>query len=93
MVKFFSAAFIISLTASCTKIETSKPVTALVEQQVSSVVSCDPAAKMTLYCGFKNPEDIVIVPGGGKIISKRNGRIYDSPSRRTSAVRPRLWRT
>ena len=79
MVKFFSAAFIISLTASCTKIETSKTVTALVEQQVSSVVSCDPAAKMTLYCGFKNPEDIVIVPGGEKLLVSEMGEFMIHP--------------
>ena len=43
-------------------------------------VSCDPLHGMTPYCGFKNPEDLIPVPGGKKLVVSEMGEfMLDSP--------------
>jgi hypothetical protein len=43
-------------------------------------INCDPLHGMTPYCGFKNPEDLVIVPGGEKLLVSEMGEfMLDAP--------------
>lgn len=43
-------------------------------------VKCEPLDGMTPYCEFKNPEDLVIVPGGEKLLVSEMGEfMLDTP--------------
>lgn len=53
--------------------------TAITEKVASQNVSCDPAAGLTLYCGFENPEDLVIVPGGEYLLVSEMGEFMIHP--------------
>lgn len=45
-------------------------------------ISCEPLHGMTPYCGFKNPEDLVIIPGGKKLLVSEMGEfMLDSPGK------------
>lgn len=84
MVRILSIALIFFLTACGGSTETQIPETqapevAVVEPQVSLGVSCDPAAGLTLHCGFENPEDLVIVPGGEKLLVSEMGEFMIHP--------------
>jgi len=57
----------------------SSDTTASTENTVSQNVSCDPAAGLTPYCGFKNPEDLVIVPGGEYLLASEMGEFMIHP--------------
>lgn len=44
------------------------------------LLSCEPMAGMTPYCGFKNPEDLVKIPGADLLIVSEMGEFMaDSP--------------
>jgi hypothetical protein len=43
-------------------------------------VTCEPLVGMTPYCGFKNPEDLIPVPGGEKLLVSEMGEfMLDTP--------------
>ena len=42
------------------------------------IVGCEPGAGMTPDCRFRNPEDLVAVPGGGKLIVSQMGAMDGS---------------
>ncbi|MFT7244294.1 MAG: sugar lactone lactonase YvrE [Candidatus Azotimanducaceae bacterium] len=87
MVRILSVALIIFLTACGGSTETTEthspetqaPEVTVVESQVSAGVSCDPAAGLTLNCGFENPEDLVIMPGGEKLLVSEMGEFMIHP--------------
>ena len=46
----------------------------------TSLLSCEPMAGMTAYCGFKNPEDLVLVPGTNRLLVSEMGEfMMDTP--------------
>tara|TARA_R110002072_G_scaffold31735_12_gene97630 strand:- start:1718 stop:2860 length:1143 start_codon:yes stop_codon:yes gene_type:complete len=49
------------------------------EAHHANTVSCDPSAGMTLFCGFENPEDLVIVPGGEQLLVSEMGEFMIHP--------------
>jgi len=79
MFKILSAALIIFLTACGGLNEKNEAGATFIEQQESFAVSCDPAAGLTLYCGFENPEDLAIVPGGEKLLVSEMGEFMIHP--------------
>jgi hypothetical protein len=48
--------------------------------QVEAVTSCEPVGSATPICGFKNPEDLVALPGGEAILVSEFGAMEgDTP--------------
>lgn len=82
MVRILSVTLIIFLTACGGSTETQtmeSQAPEAVEVEVSASVSCDPAAGMTVYCGFENPEDLALVPGGEKLLVSEMGEFIIHP--------------
>jgi hypothetical protein len=73
--------FLVACGGSKDVVETDGPAetTASTENIISPSVSCDPAAGLTLYCGFENPEDLVIVPGGEYLLLSEMGEFMIHP--------------
>ncbi len=76
-----------SLLIGCS--EKPDPVTTTQEQTTTEVahkaltaadIKCDPDGGMQPYCGFKNPEDIVSIPGSDKLLISEMGEfMLDTP--------------
>ena len=50
------------------------------ESGMTEKVNCDSLNGMSVYCGFKNPEDLIAVPGGEKLLVSEMGEFRkDSP--------------
>ena len=46
------------------------------------LLTCESMNGMSVYCGYRNPEDLVLVPGGDAlIVSEMGGFLLDSPGR------------
>lgn len=48
----------------------------------TGLLDCRPMAGMSVHCGYRNPEDLVLVPGGGELIVSEMGEfMLDTPGR------------
>ncbi|MEE4300464.1 MAG: hypothetical protein V2J24_13575, partial [Pseudomonadales bacterium] len=48
----------------------------------TGLLDCRAMAGLSVYCGYRNPEDLVPVPGGGELIVSEMGEfMQDTPGR------------
>ncbi|MDG2304148.1 MAG: SMP-30/gluconolactonase/LRE family protein [Candidatus Binatia bacterium] len=46
--------------------------------ETAGIIGCEPVGEMTPHCGFKNPEDLVALPGGRFLLLSEMGSMLDA---------------
>ncbi len=83
---FNTALLCIALVCSaCTDSETASTQEAASPQQpqvAEALLSCESTPEMAVFCGFKNPEDLVLLPDGSQLLVSEMGEfMLDSPGK------------
>jgi sugar lactone lactonase YvrE len=71
----------LALISACGGTETKAPAATPESADVSEAlsVSCEGGSGISVFCGFENPEDLVITPGGNKLLVSEMGEFMIHP--------------